>query len=555
MIEVGSQSGQVHSEKQGTGLATILQGDRTLAAMDEWGKMQMASRQRRAAEKNAALEEMMKYNPQYWSKHAVEMQGAVNGLRDQFIALQSKGIQNPFSGTDPASQAFQHQFVHVNAMAQTSKQAEEQFKSAQTELRGKNPDDIDENSLIASNKHFNRTLDDLVKTGDQAPVLQSKSPLLDEMNYMSPRAQVFLDQHKDGPITDQAKKEFVQGLVAEPKEAAQIARTAAQQLAAMPQAQQDAFKKKAQDNGLSMPEQWALDSFNRYTKSKDPFDIDGSLNKGADQVKIQTKSFTGPDGGYVKENIPQAKQALKGQIDIMLSGDEAWKWKSDPQMLKNVPRDKGDNDAEYEAKVKKWMFDKMWPEVNHPHVGSSVSDKGEQQKKLKETGDLWYTRLKAGDPEAANYLIGHRNAEGWNVVSADFTGLTGTNQLTNNVDNPFQGDFAQRQRKVRFEVVSNVSAVKADGSTPTFDPAALPGSAKVTDVSTPADYAAKQARKVIEIPVGDLQGTENEFKNIYNERAKQSGRYFELPKTPSFQQYQSQQAPSTQSQPPSGWPK
>lgn len=559
MIEVGSQSGQVHSEKQGTGLATILQGDRALAAMDEWEKLKFGERQKRAAEKDAALGEMLKYNPQYWGKHATEMQGALNGLRDQFIDLQRKGIQNPFSGTDPASQAFQHQFVHVNAMAQTSKQLEGQFNADQTELRGKNPDDFDENSIIAKDQFYKQSLGDIVKSGGQPPVLQSKRPLLDEMNFWTPRWSVLESQHQSGPILDKDKKEFVQGTLAEPDAAKKAMTTASAWLAQQSPAQQQAFQQKAQQNGLSVVEQWGLDSFDRYQKGKAPFDVDGSLNKVANQVKVTTQSFSGPNGGYTKEKIPQAQSSLRAQIDTALSGDEAWKWMSDPQMLQNVPRDKGDNDAEYKAKVKKWMFDKAWPLVSRANTGSSVSDKGEGEKKLKDSGDLWYKTLIYGTPtnqkEAANFLIGGKNLEGWNVQETDLSnaGLAGTNQFTQNKENPFQGDFSGRPRTIKLTVVSNVSAVKGDGSAPDFDPSALPDGSNVTDISTQADYDAKQVRKVVEIPLGALEGTENRMKNIYSKTAKQHDRYFELPKTPSFQQFQSQQAP-TSSQPASGWP-
>lgn len=139
---VGSNMGVASKQRQGTGLATVLQGDRAMDTAERLFAYDMAAQQRkeqeRAQKRDAAMLKLRSINPEFFYKHNAEKARE----QDKLMAIGAElidGGKDPFNGTDPRSVEFQKQYQRLMSMSQTSQQVKGYFDELQKKVQGSNP--------------------------------------------------------------------------------------------------------------------------------------------------------------------------------------------------------------------------------------------------------------------------------------------------------------------------------------------------------------------------------------------------------------------------------
>jgi len=318
---IGSNQGQVHSERQGTGLATVLQGDRAYAeGQQQLGQYQLDRKAKQAelkTRRDSAWKALNDFHPEFWNVHNAEIQGAMDALVDEggrLIAQSKTG--DPFTDVTPEALAFQKKFNEVRALAQRSKQMMAQDNAIRQDLNGKNPDDFLAEDIVAWNEWQKSPLSE----GRQAPIIRKATPLLSLTKEAGAVRTAFAEQFGENEVPNDALIKNTRDQFTDPKWAAGIVPALTQSYLSLTPAEQVAVQEAADANHLSLPEQLWTDISKRSLKMGKPFELNAFVDKLAkdfqvDEIAYGNAEGTGKTFDKKKYEAEKQRRALLGTLD------------------------------------------------------------------------------------------------------------------------------------------------------------------------------------------------------------------------------------------------
>lgn len=163
--------GTVHKQKQGTGLATILNTDRLFEIKSQ-----------RAKQKQEAESKLADFDPEAWYIYDKQIKDMVDNVITQGALLMNEGIKDPFSSTDERSIEWRKQMKKVERYANATVEMKGNFSALQQiyldpekQRKIANWDEISDYYLN------NENIGDLIDSGQAPPSLKYKKPVVDTL--------------------------------------------------------------------------------------------------------------------------------------------------------------------------------------------------------------------------------------------------------------------------------------------------------------------------------------------------------------------------------------
>jgi len=314
---VGSNQGQVHSERQGTGLATVLQGDRAYIEGQKYQLDKKAKQTELKTRRDLAFKQLNDFHPEYWDKDNAAIQSELDALVDEggkLIAMSKSG--DPFTDVTPEALAFQKKFNLVRGLAQKSKQAMAEDIAIRAELRGKDIEDYDAHALAA----YGDWLKTPISQRGQAPIIGKATPLLNLTKEAGAVRTAFAEQFGENEVPNDALIKNTRDQFTDPKWAAGIVPALTQSYLSLTPAEQVAVQEAADANHLSLPEQLWTDISKRSLKMGKPFELNAFVDKLANGFQVDEIAYGNAEGTgttFDKKKYESEKQrrALLGTLD------------------------------------------------------------------------------------------------------------------------------------------------------------------------------------------------------------------------------------------------
>lgn len=420
---VGTEIGTVHNQRQGTGRATVLQGDRALDTYERlWAVDQAAQArkdQERAAKRGAAMTALKSFKPEWFYKHDGEMSAALNDHFNKGAELLAR-IDDPFTSSDPAAVEWQKEHARIQAMSNASMQVKEQFGMLQKQMATADPNDFDARSLDNAVKYFDTPLSKIVESGSTAPVLMKKKPALDTMDFIAKRMGTW--QSTSGAIpTDNEVREFTRGLMSDPANRDQIVTGYGSRMAQMDADEKKALEDRARMAGAEPAEQLMFEDAKRFQKRREAFDLQKELKTAAGMAEggVDYTEWNTPEGFGKAPKKGSKEAAIKAAVDATFNSDPRWMEVYDREG--ELPRGAEETDGEYAKRVKVHMAKQIDPLVGIS-TKSGQTDKAGKDAELKQSQEQFIADIRSGDAVrmqgAANALVGEKFAANLTVENA-----------------------------------------------------------------------------------------------------------------------------------------
>lgn len=524
MYQVGTGAGDVHKQKQGTGLGTVLTPGKEIQYAYLLNQDREKKLGERKAAKDAALAKINAGND-YWYKHEAELGSRVTGLREKGAQLISSGIADPFSSQDPRAIEFRKEYDTVAQMTTASKQLKDQYTAYKQDIDKAGPDDYDDDTVILIDKYYDTPLSEIVKSGLTPPHLIKKRPYTDAFAFMGKNMEEW-SKSWNGSIPDDNKvNDFVNALVTDPANKANISRTYSSKLAQMSPEERTDLEARAKAAFREPFVQMAIDDANRWKKSKEPFNA----------LKLLSAAAAAAESGlnYRVNATPDARSKTydKGDLNKALDAVVTAAFNERPEWLDyyqdRVPRNKDENDGEYASRVRAKMKEEVAAMVG-TETSFERTQTGQEKQEFEAQRNQWIQDVRSGDQIKGNA------AAQWAINSKVFGNL---NVEWAEIKNNEQGPFIMLTTRTPLEV----SAVKSEmaGSLP----GELVSQVKVEEV---------QGVKYISIPIGEERVANQFLAELYDTTYKLRGKQNYDPKiserTPQtvdeLQRKKSQQTPN-----------
>lgn len=419
---VGSNQGQVHSERQGTGLATVLQGDRAyIEGQKQLGQYQLDKKAKQTelkTRRDLAFKQLNDFHPEYWDKDNAAIQSELDALVDEggkLIAMSKSG--DPFTDVTPEALAFQKKFNLVRGLAQKSKQAMAEDIAIRAELKGKEVSDYSAKDLAA----YGDWLETPIYQRGQAPIIGKAAPLYSLSKESGVLAKTLSDQFGDNPIGEGDVFDAVKDQMSDPKFADGIAKAASQAYLSLSPEEQEMIKNAADMSGIDPVTQIYGDMVMRRTKIKKAFTPIGFIDdiaRGVNVVEMKTGGQYGVRTSYDDKayKIGLLKRAFAATLD-------------DPRAVqdligKGLIDSVGDEYADREAAAQ-YYADQADLLVKKPTIGTIAYKKSESE--LGKAEDIaksneWYSQITSGNlaqmQAAANEMPLRKMPDGRTIESA-----------------------------------------------------------------------------------------------------------------------------------------
>jgi len=419
---VGSNQGQVHSERQGTGLATVLQGDRAYIEgqqnLGQYALDKKAKQTELKTRRDAAWKALNDFHPEYWDKDNVAVQSELDALVDEggrLIAQSKTG--DPFTDVTPEALAFQKKFNIVRGLAQKSKQAMAEDIAIRAELRGKNVEDYNAQDLAA----YKSWLETPIAERGQAPIIGKAAPLVDLFTTSGSLAKVLGDQYVDAQVPNNVLIDAVVDQMRNPKFAADMAKSAAQAMASMSETELRAVKESAELNAIDPASQAYADMTRRRMKAQKPFELVSFFDDVAKGLEVESFKQGGQEGvrtGYNREKF------LKAVYDRAFA-----KTLDDPRSVQKMIDEgliDGSGDELSDRKnAAAFTVKQVDPLIKKPEVGFVARQKSESERTAGEDiakSNEWYSQITSGNlaqmQAAANEMPLRKMPDGRTIESA-----------------------------------------------------------------------------------------------------------------------------------------
>lgn len=356
MIQAGSQSGQVHSERQGTGLATILQGDRAIDTFDRLSYLNAtrlkAASDAAAKKRDDALVKLKSYSPEYFYKHKEEIQPAITAHLEQGGSLAAKNI-DPFTASAPDAVAWQKEHQRLTAMAQASMQVKSYDQKLQEQLASKDPNDFTASSLADAVKFRDSNLQEIVDGKVTPPILVKKQAWQDAQDFVGKNMRVWGQGKLNA--SDPEVLDFVTNVLAEPANQ-EIIQSYAQKLAQVGPEEQKRLETVAKEKGVEVYQQMAFEDAKRYqTSQAKDFNFMEIMQKAAQNAEAGLDYNTGSNekGSWRQPKKGSVTQsAANAANDLFNTRREFMTFFNDNGEL---PRSAEEDDGHYANRVKKHL--------------------------------------------------------------------------------------------------------------------------------------------------------------------------------------------------------
>lgn len=411
---VGTNVGDVHRQRQGTGLATTFGKDTTDEYYLQYSKGLADERKRQAAAKKAAekevIEKINSINPDFFFKHKEEITSMASQLREL-------GVQKLKQGVDPYSdEEFLRKQAELEAASKVSTQIRDAYKVTQEDIRGKgDPSYFDIGSLKSTYDYYDRPLSEHLANPTQAPILMQRTVLPEVITILKGAADNKGAYNEIGAYdpSSKAASEYARTLITDPEVGSKNLAAINQAIASRPVEFQNSLKQRAQDNGMSPQELFIAEQAQYLSPSAEPFSYTKAFESAISATELSTRERSGAKGFSKKvdkrESYKSALAAARAQLN------------SDPRAYENtgrvlkVDRDPTDSDADYNKKVEEaFAIEILNAKGKKDASGETMF--GYQSREMEDSGNLYIQHFKSGDTrimqEAANWARGIKLPDG-----------------------------------------------------------------------------------------------------------------------------------------------
>jgi len=313
MYQVGTQVGDVHQQRQGTGKATVLQDteqadDYFLKYMGARAAADEAKAAKKEAERAAALGKIMSFQPDYFAGHHQEIAEQTRIMQEAGLAAMNAGVADPAVGSDAASQAYQRELTKLNQMSTISKQFKDAYTKFKQDVDGKAMDYFDTDSLAAGDQYFRTKIADVMADPSkiQSPPLKQAKVYASLIEGTNAIAAAYNTATADGvPLDEKRAKDIVRETMVDPAKGPGMIESAQRSYEAMPAAMQEEIKLSAQGMGITVPEAVML----RFSKQK--FESQAPYNPGEEAIKLSGKLDLSTSGYTGAETFSEGVNAEK----------------------------------------------------------------------------------------------------------------------------------------------------------------------------------------------------------------------------------------------------
>ena len=406
MVTPGSQVGRANEQQQGTGRATILQGDRAQDTFDrlafEQRQVKRAEEAQKKADLNAAYDRMVKFNPERWYKHENQVRSALNDWYNQGTKMMAGGI-DPWKSTDAAALAWRKDQLRVMGLAQASKQLQDRFTALRGKIDGAEPDKYTSTSLNNIADFFDTDLQKVVDEGLVPPDLMQRKPFLNLQDTFSKVMQP-INQKKNGePLTDSELWDVAKTTVADPENGDELADSFRSALAQMDPEDQADIKRRAQAKGVSIPQQMAYDYASRYAQDRKPFNYNDWMKVALDRVEVPYREWKGPESFSKKVDKQELNRITEAVARNMFVADD----RALQEYEQVLPRGSED-DGTYRKKAIAHLAQSLRDQTATQEMAGQTSE-GKSNAELASSRIKWLDAMMSPDPEkyreAAGYLF------------------------------------------------------------------------------------------------------------------------------------------------------
>lgn len=422
---VGTNQGNVHRQRQGTGLATTL-GPRSRAVEDfiRLDDAALAARkqaeQARAAKQQDARKKMLDFNPERWFKHEVDIRKMQEDWVNNGANIMNAGT-DPFSSTSPEAMQWRKRKDQIEAYAEASTQIKELHKQVQQKINGSEADKYDPETIAQFQEYFEKPIEEIVEKGILPPSLLQRKPSANlQKSWVGLVSDLQSRKGPDAALSDAERWDFIQASMSANPDLNEAAES---YIANLPVSAQQEYKDRSQREGRSVIELVHHDFMKRYERGRDPFDLDKFIQGGADSIDIPYSQFTTPDkfGTYVDKK--EFGRIAKQRATVMLT--------SSPEGLyeyqKLLPMKNGESEGDYRIRAINDLAKRM-QELKATKSVSGLTDKGQGARDQVESSERWLKDIKSGDMSIA------KEAAGYLFQTKDIFGLTV--DKTEIIDNP-----------------------------------------------------------------------------------------------------------------------
>ncbi len=489
---VGTDIGNVHKQRQGTGFATILPTGDEISTYYKLSEEQKIKAKAKAAAKNEALGKLKQPND-YWYRHDSELKTNVQEIESAGTALLEKGI-NPFTDGSQESLAFRQKYDRAMQLAAASKQIKSQYEKYSADLSKENPDDYDDSAIAQINDFYSKPLSEIVDNNLVPPHLMKKRPYQDAFNFMGKNMAEW-SRGWNGNIPDNDKVfDFVDALVQDPANRENMVRTYGAKLAQMPQQEKDYVMARAKKQMVEPHVVMAVDDANRWKAMQAPFSPLELLKKGADAVESGLNYVVNSNPNFASKSFN--KKDMEQSLDTVTAAlfNERPEWFD--YYEQKVQRDPSENDGEYAARVMAALKEDIRPLVAL-NTERKLTDRGKDEKDFLAKRNDWIRDLRSTDP------IKKSAAAQWVTNLSIFGNLTVEDAVI--LEDPFGTKLSMRAT-----TDTDADKIKDDIS------AAIPGIS-----NSAVNIIESQGRKMIEVSLGRGDIANQFLASIYDENYKQ----------------------------------
>lgn len=406
MIEVGGQSGYVHNQRQGTGLATVLPTGTNSEEFALYARgaaaAKDAAQKARKAEADAARDALTKFNPDRWFKHEAIIQPMMNDWVDKGAQMMAKG-QNPWRDVTPEAQAWRKQQLEIEGIANTSKQMKEIADKVRADVNGSDPNAYDLASIQQQADYFDMDPRDVAKNGILPPPLIKARPMMDLQDFYSKTMAEVNGRRGDVALNDADRWAIVDESMMNPTNQQTLMPSLQSALAIMPPKERADLKARAQALGKSEIEVLGYDQVKLHEKAREPFNLQKWVDAGVADLKVPYNEYQGTKAASKKVDEKEFEKIALEKAAVMFT---------DPQALndyeKLLPWPAGMNETDYKAiaipDLAKRMRGMVATQNEYKILPSAAGDEDK-----KNSGLDWLKDVKSSDPakfnEAAGFLL------------------------------------------------------------------------------------------------------------------------------------------------------
>lgn len=493
---VGSSSGSVHKQRQGTGLATILEGDRALDTYDGLAALDRGKVAKKQAQLDAARAAMLKFQPERWFKHENAVKTALAEWVNEGAQIMADSEVDPYTSTDQRSVDWRTKQIEIFGLAQGTVQMQKNWHDDQVKISGADPGAYTPASLADRADYYDLDPKKVMKEGLLPPPLVKTKPFLNVQEHISKVMGAINPTLNGNTLTDVDRWGIVKETLANPAVADDLNESLNNMFQQMRPEEQLDLNRRATAAGRSVPEQAAYDFVTRYETQRKAFNYDTWKKSLVDRVTVPYKKWDGADSFSKKVDEAEIQKIISPIVRDAFVGDD----RALAEYEAVLPRTPGITDQVYRDQAEKHLAGQIRKEIATQEE-AGVTVRGQDKKDFMQSGKDWLAAMLSPDSEffneAAGYVyqagdvLGNMTISGSNVVRAS----SEDNQMPYPVWRvKLQGDLTLKDVKSQLpdEVGTEITEVQQMGT-----------------------------ETLIEIPV--TKKTENFMLSIHDKKLKQTG--------------------------------